>query len=158
MSRIFTTVLCVALTFFTLSAFALEINQDIPAVETWEEMAVPYPPADNLQEKILIKWYKDPRGNKFEGSTFYYKSGKGEPILIMKTWDFKDTSGDGTYRDWSQVRVALFMEDGRWVVGDPGEMLSMEWGEKPDTVTKEVGSLTLRFLDGHSEYSRTVVW
>ena len=126
-------------------------EQTIPPVETWEEMAVPYPDSPEMQKKFLVKWHKDPRGERYEGTTGYFQDPKGGSTLFTKCWDFWDGSGNGKWRDWSTIRVALLMDSGEWVVGDPGEMLSMDWAE-------DKLSMTMRFQGVHRAHSRTLVW
>jgi hypothetical protein len=151
MNRIFIAALFTATTLLSFAVSAQNVAPTIPPVETWEEMPVPYPDTPEVQAKFLTKWHKDPRGDKYEGATGYFVDSKGEPILILKDWEFWDDSSDGSYRNWSKIRVAMLMEDGKWIIGEPGEMLDMDW-------TEDGSSLTLAFDGAHSAHSRTLTW
>lgn len=127
----------------------------VPVIENWKEIV--YSPDSNNDPKdrgqIFIRWFEDPRGNEYEGMVLYRQlSGIAYPTPLVKAWNFKTMIQDGPY-DWSEVRVALWLEDGGvWFVGNPGERLKISRQYQDDKTI----SITYTFNGANSSISKIV--
>lgn len=138
--------LSIALVVLSFISLAQATSPEVPTIEQWEETVYPFGNADmGHPTKIVPKWHKDPRGDDYEGAVIYYKDSNGNLVPFAKSWNFKN---DG---DWSEVRTALLTNDGNWVTGNVGEMLSIK---RQRNAQGDIVSVTYQFTG--TNVSRTI--
>lgn len=96
----------------------------IPAVEMWEMSAEQgSDEASSENDMIVSRRYKDPRGNGYEGVVLY-RTEVHSLSVIAKMWNVKRTSSGISYKE---SRIVLITDTGEWVVGKPGEAVSLKY-------------------------------
>jgi len=139
---------------FLLFGSADSKTADVPYVENWKEIIYFSEDSNNDkndQGKVFIRWFEDPRGNGYSGMVLYQRiNEESGPVPIVKSWNFKEINNGGY--DWSNVLVALWLDDKGWFIGDVGERLIVSRKYKDGKTI----SITYTFEDKNSSVFKTI--